>query len=403
MTPPSAADEPTPIAAGASAAGGVAAASGKPAAVAGVTAAGISAAAGSLLCWTVTPLLVAALTPHFDLWASNGWRYGLAALMWLPFLLRLLSRGEVPAALWRRALIPAAFSAGAQVAFVAAFYFTGPAMLTFGLRMQIVATAIGAAVLFPAERAVIRRPSFLFGAAAVVAGVAGVAALAPAKEPSAADSASNLIGMLLAAVAGVGYAAYAMAVRKCLAGVGARLSFSIISLYVGAAMLLLMVLLGEAPVAQLAAIGPKIWVVLVLSVIFGLAAGHVIYFIALVRLGIAPATGIVQLQPFTVAAASYFLFGELLTAAQTLLGTVAVAGAATMLFTQQRAARERRQEPSREFDTLPVDETVALEEAELAGRAPEAARGEAPCDAPATLPATHPGPPGSTPPLERER
>ena len=333
----------------------------------GITAVGLSAGAGSLLCWTVTPLLVAMLTAHFDLWASNGWRYGMAALMWLPFLLRRIAGGEVPRSLWRRALIPAAFSAGAQVAFVAAFYFTGPAMLTFGLRMQIVATAIGAAVLFPAERAVIRRPAFLIGAAAVLAGVVGVASLAPAREPAAESAGSNLIGMLLAAVAGVGYAAYAMAVRKCLAGVGARLSFSIISLYVGAAMLLLMVLFGEAPVAQLAAIGPGIWLVMILSVVFGLAAGHVIYFIALVRLGIAPATGIVQLQPFTVAAASYFLFGELLTAGQTLLGTLAVAGAATMLFTQHAVASRRRVDPRREFDTLPVDETVAFEEAELAG------------------------------------
>ena len=142
----------------------------------GLTAAGLAAGGGALFCWTVTPLFVEYLTGHFDLWASNGWRYGLAALMWLPYLVWMLARRRVPASLWRRALLPAFFSTVAQIAFVAAFYYTGPAQLTFGLRMQIVATAIGAAILFPAELEVIRRSTFLVGALAVLAGVGGVAA-----------------------------------------------------------------------------------------------------------------------------------------------------------------------------------------------------------------------------------
>jgi len=313
---------------------------------AGVPLVGAAAAAGSLLCWTVTPLFVEHLTGSFDLWASNGWRYSMAALMWLPYLLWMLLRSRVPTSVWRRALLPALFSAVAQVAFVAAFYFTGPAMLTFGLRLQIVATAIGAALLFPAERAVIRRPGFLLGTGAVLAGVVGVAWFAPpeltgVEAPLLPEDPqeSNLIGMTLAAIAGVGYACYAMAVRKCLAGVGAKLSFSVISVYVGLFLLLLMALFSEGPVAQLVAIDGTTWVWLLLSVISGLAVGHVIYFIALARLGVAAATGVVQLQPFTVAAASWFIFGESLTSLQILCGTLAVAGAVVMLNTQRRMAR----------------------------------------------------------------
>ncbi|TVQ61593.1 MAG: DMT family transporter [Phycisphaerales bacterium] len=341
-----------------------------------VTLSGLGWATATLVCWTVTPLLVKYLTGVFDLWASNGWRYGMAALMWLPFLLWTIAKGKLPAGIWRRALWPAVFSAAAQVAFVGSFYFTGAGMVTFGLRFQIVATAIGACLFFPSERAIVRRPLFLIGGGAVIAGVIGVASLAtpeaagditPISGSTAASPDRHTLGIVLAIVAGIGYACYGMAVRKCLAGVSARLSFSVISIYVGAAMILLMVLFADAPVAQLAAIDGTQWFYLILSVIFGLAAGHVIYFTAMTKLGVAPATGFVQLQPFTVAGAGYFVLGEVLNLRQIACGAVAVAGAGVMLYTQHAVSRRQRIDRMRTLDTLPVNEAVAMEEAELAG------------------------------------
>ncbi len=340
-----------------------------------VTAAGVFWSVGALICWTVTPLLVEQLTGVFDLWASNGWRYGLAALMWSPLLVLTLARGRFPAGLWKRALIPASFSIVAQVAFVGAFYMTGAAMVTFGLRFQIVATAIGAAILFPAERLVIRRPLFLLGALAVMLGVIGVAAFAPGVLGAAESDVSShrdIFGVALAAIAGVGYAGYGMAVRRCLAGVSAQLSFSVISIYVGGAMLLLMVLLADGPVAQLTAMDSTQWLIFILSVIFGLAAGHVIYFNAMAALGVAPATGVVQLQPLTVAAASYLFLGEVLSVPQILCGLVAVAGAGAMLYTQHAVSRRQKIHRMRTLDTLPLNEPVALEEAEHATPAAKA-------------------------------
>jgi len=329
-----------------------------------VTFAGLAWATATLVCWTVTPLLVKYLTGVFDLWASNGWRYGMAALIWLPLLIWTIARGKMPPGVWRRALWPAAFSAVAQVAFVGAFYCTGAGMVTFGLRFQIVATAIGAAMLFPGERLIVKRPGFIIGGGAVIAGVLGVAALA---DTGAGGGERHLLGITLAIVAGIGYACYGMAVRKCLAGVSARLSFSVISIYVGGVMILLMILFADRPVDQLLAIDSMQWVYLVLSVIFGLAAGHVIYFTAMTKLGVAPATGFVQVQPFTVAAAGYFVLGEVMNLPQILCGAVAVFGAGLMLYTQHAVTRKLRVPPMRELDEFPVNEAVALEEAEQAG------------------------------------
>lgn len=329
----------------------------------GVSTSGVFYALGALFCWSVTPLLVKDLTNDFDLWASNGWRYGVAALMWLPMLVWILAKKRFDHSIWKRALIPAFFSTVAQVAFVGAFYEIQPGMLTFGLRMQIVATAIGAFFLFPGERAIIRRWSFLAGAGAVALGTIGVGFFAG--EPAEGEG-NQTLGIGLAMLAGVGYAGYGMGVRKCLAGVKAEVSFSVISLYVGGSMVLLMILYGEKPIEELAAMDAETWVIFTLSVIFGLAAGHVIYFNAMERLGVAVATGVVQLQPFTVAAASYFVFGEVLNFPQLLCGVLAVGGAGTMLWTQHAVAKKRKVDAMRELDELPIDPPVAMEEAERA-------------------------------------
>ena len=325
----------------------------------GISISGVFFALASLLCWTVTPLFVFYFTNSFDLWTSNGWRYGMAAMVWLPLLFWTLSRGVLPRNIWKRALLPAFFSAAAQVAFVAAFYQIPPGLLTFGMRIQIVFAAVGAAMLFPAERVIVRKPGFIVGALAVLCGTIGVAALRPgAFDAGASDRAATLLGTGLAAFAGIGYACYALAVRKCLAGVSARLSFSVISLYVGLAMIVLMVLFGRDQIPSLLALDTKQWGLLVLSVLTGLAVGHVVYFIAMEKLGVAPATGVVQLQPLTVAAASYFVFGELFSLPQVLCGLFAIGGAVLMLVTQHRA---KRGGPKSSMDTLPTNPEAAAE------------------------------------------
>ncbi|MEM9064349.1 MAG: DMT family transporter [Planctomycetota bacterium] len=327
----------------------------------GVSASGVVYSLMTLFCWTVTPLFVEYLTGLFDVWESNGWRYGMAALVWLPMLIMTIAKGDLPGSIWKRALIPAFFSVIAQVAFVAAFYQIEPGMLSIGLRVQMVATAIGAYFLFPGERPIIRKPTFLIGAVAIMLGVIGVAYFADTEGEARA---AQLKGTLLAMVAGAGYAGYAMGVRKCLAGVSARISFSVISLYVGGAMVGLMIWRGQDPVTSLRALDGGQWVLLLLSVAFGLALGHVLYFTAMEKLGVSAASGVIQLQPLTVAVGSYFAFGEILNGKQIGSGLMAIAGAGIMLYTQHAVSKQRKVHAMRELDELPVDPPVAMEEAE---------------------------------------
>lgn len=294
---------------------------------------GVTAVLLTLAGWGVTPLFIKHFAGHIDAWTSNGWRYGFAALLWAPLLIVLAARRRLPERLWSKAIAPGAINSAAQVAFAAAHYKIDPGLLTFGLRSQIVCVTIGAALMFPAERAVIRRPAFLIGLVMVAAGTAGTASLG---EKLTAD---QWLGVALAVLAGAGFAGYALAVRRQMRGVNPMTAFAAISQYTGLAMIVLMLTFGErSGMATLALDGGQI-ALLLLSSIIGIALGHVGYYLAISRLGVTASSGVIQLQPFLTAAASRVVFDEHLRALQWVAGTVAVSGAVLMLMVQRAAHR----------------------------------------------------------------
>ena len=306
----------------------------------GFTLAGVLLAVGTLALWTVTPLLVTYFTNYLDQWTSNGWRYGIAGLVMCPVLINLARQKKWPRNLWRRAAIPAVFSAAAQVCFVGAFYQIGPGQVTFGLRAQMVCVAIGAAILFPAERRVVIKPAFIAGTLAVVLGTLGVAWFDPER-----GQAAEVRGMLLAVGAGLGYGCYGLAVRKFMADVNPITAYAAISQPVALVMIVLMLLLGDRHGATGFDLTLGQWPVLILSVFTGLVVGHIVYFAAMRSLGVAAATGVLQLQPLTVGVVSMVVFGEVLKLPQWACGFVAIGGAITMLVVQHHAHRRGQREP----------------------------------------------------------
>lgn len=287
----------------------------------------------TLAGWTSIPLFLRHFASQIDLWTSNGWRYGAAALVWAPVVLLGAMRKTLPPGLWRKALLPAGLNSVAQVFFTGAFYHLDPAMAAFGLRSNIIFASIGAAILFAAERRVIRSTGFLIGMLMVIAGTCGTLLL----DDSFGEK-SSAVGITYAVIAGALYAAYALAVRICMKGIPTLVSFSAISVYTAAAMVALMLAFGERSGAAAIDLSPTQFALLMVSALVGIAMGHVTYYLSIARLGVAVSAGVIQLQPFTVAAISAPLFGELLTGPQWALGAVAVAGTILMLIVQNRMA-----------------------------------------------------------------
>lgn len=302
-----------------------------------------SAAAGlftvfmTLAGWSSVPLFLKHFSHLIDPWTSNGWRYGFSALLWAPVLLFIGVRGTKPARLWRAAIVPAIFNSAGQIFFTLAHYRIDPALLTFGLRLQIVFVALGAALLFPAERKVVKTPLYIAGAALVMLGATGTALLG--EKPLIGAS---LSGFLMAASAGALFAGYALSVRKTMAGTHPVVAFAAISQYTAATMVTLMLLLGERMGATALDLPTSEFALLLLSAVIGIALGHVFYYISIANLGVAVSAGIIQLQPFVVGAASFVLFQERLTPLQWTSGLVAVSGAVMMLWLQKRISGRAR-------------------------------------------------------------
>lgn len=313
----------------------------------------------TLAGWTVVPLLIKMFVADVDAWTSNGWRYGFAALLWLPLLVFKWRRGTLRRGLMIAALIPGAINAAAQVAFTLSFYSIDPGLVTFGLRMQIIAVTIGAAIMFPAERLVIRTPLFILALLLVLGGT-----LATVGQSPGFGSDAGRWGVTLAMLAGVGFAGYALAVRRCMVGYGSMESFAAISQYTAIAMVVLMLILGDRSGATALDMTPSRFGLFLLSAVIGIAASHVLYYMSIARLGVAVSTGVIQIQPFTVGVLSVLLMGEVLTAGQWLSGAVAVTGAIGMLIVQHRVTqRLKRTRPEKHVE-LPADMVVAASAAE---------------------------------------
>jgi drug/metabolite transporter (DMT)-like permease len=290
----------------------------------------------TLACWSSVPLFIRHLAAYVDHWSNNGWRYGASALFWLPAVVWAVAKRKVTPSIWRAALIPATANTLAQIAFTAAHEHVNPGLLTFAMRLQLVAVAAGAYLLFPAERPTIASPRYLGGIALLVCGIAGV--LLGGGDILHDGSAH---GVLLALGAGMGYGAYGLAVRKFMVGFHPIYAFGVIALYTGGALVLLMLGFGKDHGACVLELAPRELWELGISAFVGIALGHVLYYTAIDRLGVATTAGVLQLQPFVVSAASAVIFGEVLSRGQWLAGIVAVAGAALVLSAQKAAERKR--------------------------------------------------------------
>jgi drug/metabolite transporter (DMT)-like permease len=301
---------------------------------------GIAMLLATLGCWCTVPILVRHLAGYVDHWTNNGWRYGAAALVWLPGVLLAAGRGRLPRTIWRAALVPAAANTAAQVAFTSAHSHIDPGLLTFGLRMQLVAVAVGAYLLFPGERAMIRSPRYLAGLALLVSGIGGVLL-----QGDLSLAGSSGLGVALAVGAGFGYGAYALAVRRFMHPYPPVLAFGVISLYTATALVAMMIAFGRDRGMGVLELGGRELAYMATSAMLGIAIGHVLYYASIDRLGVAATTGVLQLQPFVVGGASAIVFGEAMTRLQWASGAVAVLGAGLVLSAQKRAELSRRNVP----------------------------------------------------------
>lgn len=297
-------------------------------------AAGVVFIIATLLGWSSVLLFLKYLTDYIDGWTANGWRYGLSALLWLPILILGARRGTLPEGIWRRAFWPSVVNCIGQSCFALAPYYIGPGLEGFLLRFSILFSVGGALILFADERVLVRSGAFWGGMVLLVGGMFGTVLLG-----NIPLSGGTLIGILLGLGAGAFFGLYALGVRYYMRGVPAMTSFAAISLYTAIGMVGAMILMGRRHGLVVTDLSPFGWAMLVLSALIGIALGHVFYYAALARLGVAVASAVIQLAPFLNAIGALFIFGEELTRWQWISGFVLFAGALVILWAEQARRR----------------------------------------------------------------
>ncbi|HVP13471.1 MAG TPA: DMT family transporter [Phycisphaerae bacterium] len=328
------------------------------------SAAGVVYVVATLVGWASILLFLKQLSPYMDGWTSNGWRYGISALLWLPLLVVGGRRGTLPEGIWRRALWPAVFNCVGQACFALTPYYIGAGLAGFLMRVSTLFSTAGALLLFADERPLVRSPLFWVGMILVVGGSTGTIFLGAAPIVGGAA-----VGIILGVCAGAFFGLYGLAVRYWMRGIPAMTSFAAISLYTAVGLVGMMVI--ESPTKGMCVFEMSFfnWFLLVSSALIGIALGHVFYYAAIARLGVAIASGIIQLAPFLCAAGSMALFGEKLTAEQWGSGLVMLLGAFVLLKAEQR--RRQGWEASRTAGPIELEDAgdpTAISEGPLADR-----------------------------------
>lgn len=283
----------------------------------------VASLAAAMVSFGVIPIFLSYFAQFLDAWTVNGVRYSVGALFWLPFLLfleREAGPGQSPApgrSVWRDAIVPSLINIVGQACFGLSAYYVSASTMGFVLRLSFLFTIFFGFLVLAEERRLARSAAFWIGTAASLAGVVALFG-----ENLRAGDARSLEGMAILLVTALSWGGYSVSVRRYVAPYPAWQSFGVISIYTALALVGMMLLWGEP--GTLAGIGPGVWAGLIVSALFGIAFGHVLYYRGIHRLGPVVADGIMVITPFVTHLTAAIVLGERLTKREWLGGLVVV-------------------------------------------------------------------------------
>ncbi len=259
-------------------------------------------------------------------------RYSVACLFWLPFLLRAVKRQQIEPKLWRMAILPAAANVIMQSLWAGAFYYIGAAFMALIAKSSVIWIAGFSLVFFADERGLVKSKRFWLGLACSIIGVIGVIYC---KEDFAASG--TITGIVIALTAAFMWAVYTLIVRIAFRDTDSRIGFSVISIYTVVGLFVLGIIFGKPVECLKMGAGP--WAAVLISAVTAIALGHVLYYVAMKRIGATIPALVILAQPFVVFAISSVVFGESLSSLQLLFGLVLLAGSALAIWSQSSINR----------------------------------------------------------------
>lgn len=292
---------------------------------------------GVILCWSLGPIFIKLLTNYTDVWIQNLLRYAVSCLFWLPFLLSARKKGLIEKCIWRRALMPACANVIMQICWAGAFYFIGPTFMNLIAKTTVIWVAVFSLILFPEERPLLKSKRFWTGAALSIAGVLGVIIFCE----EGFTLKTTLPGIIIGLSAAIMWGVYTVSAKIAFKNIDSRYGFGIISIYTVAGLLLLAVIFGN--MNDCISLGPKPWSYVIVSSLLSIAFGHVLYFVAIKKIGAMIPTLSLLATPFFVLLISIHVFNEKLSLLQIVFGIILLIGSALAVWSQEHLRPKKKQ------------------------------------------------------------
>ncbi len=284
---------------------------------------GYAAIFATVVIWSTPSLFLFYLNRFYDPYAQNFYRYAVACIAVLPFVMTGFGRTKQPLDLraFLVCLVPAIPNVVHQISQVVALFYIGPGVYAIFMRTSVIMTAILALIFFPEERWVIRQWQFQFGTLLGLLGAAGVFWFQPGMNAGHIP----LAGVLISFSAAFCWALYGVLVKRPSAQLGSIRSFGVISFITSALLLPLTLAFGNiaAPLHTTAHVN----LVMIFSALLCISIAHVLYYIAIRELGVALSQTLQLLCPAAALGLSAWIFGERLTTLQLASAAVLLAGA----------------------------------------------------------------------------
>src|SRR5216110_325984 len=205
---------------------------------------GYAAVFATVAIWSLPSLFLFYLNRFYDPWSQNFYRYAVACLAIIPFVLLQFGRGpKIDRRAVKACLVPCLPNVVHQITQVLALFYMGPGVYAIFIRSSVIFTALLALALFPEERTVIRQWQFQVGTLLGLIGAFGVIWFQANAESH--DRHVALPGLLIAFTATFCWALYGVLIKRPSARLGSIRSFSIVSFITSALLFPLTLAFGK--------------------------------------------------------------------------------------------------------------------------------------------------------------
>ena len=284
---------------------------------------GYAAVFATIVIWSTPSLFQYYLNRYYDPWAQNFYRYCVACLAIAPLVIYRIQSGEQRPN-WRAVMIcffPCLPNVVHQITQVMALFYMGPGVYAIFTRASVIFTALLALAFFPEERYVIRQWQFQLGTLFGLIGAFGVVWFQPGWQ----SEHIALPGLFIAFTATFCWALYGILVKRPSAQLGSIRSFGLISLITSILLLPLTCVFGK--IGTPLHVGSHVNLILIISAVTCITLAHVLYYVAIHKIGVALAQTLQLICPAGALALSAWIFGERLTHAQIWSAAVLLFGA----------------------------------------------------------------------------